>query len=244
MNKIILFITSLFLFSVLPLTAQTSVSFSPTDVEETFQVDISNTSLDLQLETIVTNTTDDTLMLKWERMVVSQPQNWLTQVCDNNFCYEPPVFTNYSPEQNINEPVVLLPGSEFKLIFHVLPKGVAGTGSWELPFYRIEEPATEIGRVTFKAVVGNLSSSVTVSKPRFTIYPNPASEYFEVTGGDKVDHIILYNMVGRVVRSFQAYDKRRYFINELPDGLYLVSFVSLDKGVLRTSRLSKRSYRP
>jgi hypothetical protein len=244
MNKIILFVAFLLLFPVWFVSGQSVLSISPADVEETFRVDISNTALDLQLETVVTNTSSDTLMLRWERMVISQPQGWLTQVCDNNFCYEPPVFTNYSVEHNINEPVVLLPGTSFKLIFHVLPKGEAGSGTYELPFYRIEAPEVEIAKATFKAIVGNLSNSSALSRPKFTLFPNPASEYFEVTGAERVDQVILYNLVGRMVKTFQAFEGRRYFINDLPDGLYLVSFVNFEKGVLRTSRLSKRSFRP
>ncbi len=243
MNKFIHFI-AFFLLPLFNISAQSILTFEPADVEEVFQADISNLSLDLQLETIVSNTSDDTLLLKWERMVLSQPQEWLTQVCDNNFCYEPPVFTNYSEEHNINEPVVILPGASFKLIFHVLPKGVAGTGSYELPFYHISDPTEEIAKVTFKAVVGNLSNTARLSRPRFTVFPNPASEYFEVSGNERIDQVVLYNLVGRTVKTFQAFDNRRYFINDLPDGLYLVSFVSLQKGVLRTARLSKRSYRP
>jgi hypothetical protein len=244
MNKIILFVAFLSFSFIGFVHGQGVLSISPADVEETFRVDISNTALDLQLETMVTNTSADTLLLKWQRVVVSQPQGWLTQVCDNNFCYEPPVFTNYSAEHNINEPVVLLPGASFKLIFHVLPKGEAGVGSYELPFYRIEAPELEVAKVTFKAVVGNLSNTAALSRPKFTIFPNPTSEYFEVSGVDRVDQVILYNVVGRMVKTFQTFENRRYFVNDLPDGLYLVSFVSFDKGVLRTSRLSKRSYRP
>lgn len=221
--------------------------FEPSTVEKNYTGDISNSGLDIELHTLVKNLSDDTLYLRWERVIVNQPIEWWTQVCDLNFCYDPPVSTNIDLEKGINEPVVLLPKDSFDLIFHVLPNGREGIGEFELPFSMVEDKEEIISKVKFIARVGTTTSSNDLfsEAKRITVFPNPAVDYFQLSSSKNINAVAVYSIIGKKVKSFNTvFDGKKYDIADLPNGLYLVSLMNDKEGVLRTLRLSKRTFRP
>ena len=228
------------------LSAQEALSFSPIEVEETFVVDLSNSNLDLELYSTVRNNTADTLMLKWERVVIDQPTDWNTQVCDKNFCFSEDISSNYNDITGVKQPVLLAPEDTFKLIFHVLPKGIAGVGTFELPFSRIGGDNELLNTVTFKATIESNATTSTTNfiDRRISIYPNPAVEYFQLSSTQGVDEVVVYSLLGKKVKTFSTYGVQRFDVSDISDGLYLVSLISAQSGVVRTVRLSKRSFRP
>lgn len=76
--------------------------------------------------------------------------------------------------------------------------------------------------------------------PTIKIFPNPASDYIELTDNDKVAKIVVFNLVGKEMKRFDTENGQRYNISELPKGMYLVQL--LDKGgqTIVTQRVSKR----
>jgi hypothetical protein len=76
--------------------------------------------------------------------------------------------------------------------------------------------------------------------PTIKIFPNPATDYIELSQNDKVAKVVVFNLVGKELKRFDAADGQRYNISELPKGLYLVQL--LDKGgqTIVTQRVSKR----
>lgn len=76
------------------------------------------------------------------------------------------------------------------------------------------------------------------------VFPNPTTDSFMVVDNLLVNEIVLYNIIGRKVKSFEFQNKRKYSLAELPDGMYFVSLISLEDGVLKTVRISKRAMRP
>jgi hypothetical protein len=228
-----------------PLAAQPILSVEPNPSEKNFQVDLSDLDLDLEVPAIVKNLSRDTLRLKWVRVVMKKPSEWSTQVCDNNFCYLPQVSTNYDARIGLREAVVLPPDSAFTLTLHVLPNGAPGEGAFDLDLSLTSDPDNVVETVVFKAKVSGLTTSLArLTRESSRVFPNPAAEYFELSGADNIDQIVVYNMVGRRVRAFTATPGKRYYLAGLPDGLYLVSLVSHRHGVVKTMRLSKRDMRP
>jgi hypothetical protein len=73
-----------------------------------------------------------------------------------------------------------------------------------------------------------------------SIYPNPATEYITVSNEDAVKSIVLFNMVGRKMRTFTIEKGERYEIGDLPNGLYVVQLFSKSNKVLTTQRLTKK----
>lgn len=72
------------------------------------------------------------------------------------------------------------------------------------------------------------------------IFPNPATEYIEVTAKQEIKEITIINMIGRRVKSFRFVDDQRYYIGDLPQGMYLVQFIDTREKVLTTHRVNKR----
>jgi len=76
---------------------------------------------------------------------------------------------------------------------------------------------------------------------KITVYPNPAVDYIAITdSNEKVQQIIIYNLIGRKVKSFVAAPDTKYGVSELPKGMYIVQLLDKRKKVVTTQRVSKR----
>ena len=73
-----------------------------------------------------------------------------------------------------------------------------------------------------------------------SIYPNPTTDYITVNNEDAVKNIVLFNMVGRKMRTFTAEKGERYEVSDLPNGLYVVQIFGKNNKVLTTQRLTKK----
>ena len=76
--------------------------------------------------------------------------------------------------------------------------------------------------------------------PTIKIFPNPASDYIELTQNDKVSKVVVFNLVGKEMRRFDAGDGQRHNISDLPKGLYLVQLLDKAGQTIVTQRVSKR----
>lgn len=76
--------------------------------------------------------------------------------------------------------------------------------------------------------------------PTIKIFPNPAIDYIELSQNDKVSQVVVFNLVGKEMRRFDAGDGTRYNVSELPKGLYLVQLVDRTGQTIVTQRVSKR----
>lgn len=75
----------------------------------------------------------------------------------------------------------------------------------------------------------------------FTIYPNPTTEFIMIDDYDEnLEQIVVYNLVGRKVRTFDTIANKKYSLADLPNGLYLVQLVNNNNKVLTTQRVKKR----
>jgi len=72
------------------------------------------------------------------------------------------------------------------------------------------------------------------------IYPNPATSYIELTNSSTVDQILIYNVVGKKMKSFIVKDDGKYNVSDLPHGMYLVQLIGTNNKIIKTQRLSKR----
>jgi len=243
-HPILFFCTVLFFGLTGSLSGQIVVE--QTSIDSVFEVDLSDSFLDLELKTKITNTSDDTVRLKWTRLELDKPGEWDTQVCDNVECYVPIVSSNIDPDLGVDAPVVLPPDSSLQMILYVLPNSTPGTGRIELDLALEESPNDIIETIVYlpdvrQATVTDIQEWL---EPGLRMYPNPATSFFELTSSNYVDEVVITNMIGRRVASFRAVDGKRYPVYNLPDGIYLVSLVNYEYGILRTMRLGKRGLRP
>lgn len=224
--------------------AQKYLSIESTSVEQKVSLDLNDWGAETELHTTVTNISNQTIFLKWKRNIINQPLGWQTQICDDFAYYTPEVGTNYDLRYHLNTPVELAPGASFEFSLHIQPQGSSGRGVYEIPFSLTKNPDKTIGTIIFTANIEDIDASKDFSRASLRLFPNPAVDYFEITPNAPVDQIVVYNLIGRKVKSYDAKDSTRYDISDIPAGLYLVSLINEKKGVLKTLRLNKRVLRP
>lgn len=74
-----------------------------------------------------------------------------------------------------------------------------------------------------------------------SIYPNPATDHFKISDTKDLESIIIYNLIGKPVKTIKDFSDNMFFIDELQDGTYLVQFNSKNNNTLQTSKLTKRN---
>jgi hypothetical protein len=78
-------------------------------------------------------------------------------------------------------------------------------------------------------------------RPELSVFPNPATEYVAVQdNSDAVGQIVVFNILGKKQRIFEAAKGENYYIGDLSKGVYLVQLVGKNKQVLKTQKIEKR----
>lgn len=83
-------------------------------------------------------------------------------------------------------------------------------------------------------------TSQSISTPtQLQIFPNPAVNYIGVSNSDDAQQVVVYNLVGRKMKSFSATNGEKYYVGDLKRGMYLVQILGNNNKVLTTQRVSK-----
>lgn len=228
-------------FTITPALAQLEVSPNPW-IGTIDDLDLTDLYAEGVAHAKMKNTSGDTLYVRWEVVVISAPAEWKFLFCDKNQCYSTTTTTNWDPANDIEEPAILAPGEEGTMDLHIRPRLVAGACEVEVRLSLISNPNNVLTTGVFQVTVPTGVDEISVRNLR--IFPNPSSDYFAVTNSQGLHKIVMYNVVGRAVRSFEVLEGKKYYIADLPDGIYLASLVGNNDEVLRTLRVSKRSLRP
>jgi hypothetical protein len=77
-------------------------------------------------------------------------------------------------------------------------------------------------------------------EPKISIFPNPTTDFFEIQSSREIDKIVVFNLIGRELKSFNAEVDRKYSVGDLPNGMYLVQVFDENNKVITTQRLQKR----
>jgi hypothetical protein len=56
---------------------------------------------------------------------------------------------------------------------------------------------------------------------------------------DIIEKVVVYNIIGRQVKSYKAIDNFKYTINDLPEGIYIIRLLNAQGGTVKTIRLNK-----
>jgi hypothetical protein len=88
----------------------------------------------------------------------------------------------------------------------------------------------------------SFTQGLSIQQPatKITIYPNPATDFIRISNDDAVSKVVIYNMVGREVRAYEAVRGEQYRISDLSNGMYLVQLYGQNKKILTTQRFQKR----
>ncbi len=78
-------------------------------------------------------------------------------------------------------------------------------------------------------------------QPAISIYPNPATNYISIDNDENVKSIIIFNLVGRKMLTFDNIRKdEQYDVSTLSNGMYLVQVTDQANKIITTQRISKR----
>lgn len=73
------------------------------------------------------------------------------------------------------------------------------------------------------------------------IFPNPATDFFQINESENIKKVMLINMLGKTIRVFEAItDNKQYNVSDLPRGMYLIQIVSKQNKILTTKRIKKQ----
>ena len=227
--KQILLLLSFFLSFTL--SAQVSLAVTVPDGSVTAL----STEDDVTAKGTIKNIGDTTVTVKWKRNVIALTDGWETAVCDKFLCYLP----NIEETPDADFYLVLEPGGESNFDVHVYPFGMEGAAIVEVTATDVNNPENTItGRYEFNQ---NTTSTTTVYKPEIKIYPNPTVNFISLTDSDYVERLVIYNIVGRPVKIFNANYSNLYNVIDLPTGMYLVRLMDENDKTIKTVRLSKKS---
>lgn len=78
-------------------------------------------------------------------------------------------------------------------------------------------------------------------RAQIQVFPNPAISHISLTHSEGVHRVVIYNLVGRKLKTFQQIDAdKKYFIGDLTKGIYLVQIMDENNAIITTRRVSKR----
>jgi hypothetical protein len=228
------------------LGAQDVLTVDPNPYIESFEVDLSDNWSEPIAHAYITNETSEEFLMRWDRVVIDAPAEWEYRVCDGNQCYGLSTSTNWE----IGNPAFQIPDTlsanevESTLDLHVLPRGVAGVGTIHVNLYNADDPEELVTTAVFEVTISGVSSVSEQERQRLQVFPNPTDNFIELSNTDVVDQVLVYNLLGKQVRSFDVVKSEKYSLIDLPNGIYMVSLLNNEEGILKTVRVSKRTVRP
>jgi len=205
--------------------AQTMLTLEPNPVSMV----VKSNDLDVAGKASLKNNSKDTLIVKWSRKIENITQGWSSAVCDKNFCYIPTIDTMK---------LVLAPGEISNMDIHVYPMGISGSAKVTLRIEQVGSPDNFVSGAYFFNQTTPLKSDV--EKDAIQLYPNPAPEYFMVTSPVVLGKIELYNITGDKAKVYYAYKNKRYYIDDVPSGIYMVRLLNLQQEIVKTVVLKKK----
>lgn len=84
------------------------------------------------------------------------------------------------------------------------------------------------------------STSAASQDIELRVYPNPTTDYLKINNNNVVDQIAVYNLAGKRIKSFNYSNGQKYYVGDLPRGMYLIELTNSNHRRLATRRISVR----
>jgi len=189
---------------------------------------------EIYIDILITNNNSEDINIYWNfEPAASYPANWKTQICDLNLCY---LFDNLSSLPTL--PNVIEAGQEVK--FTIKVKNVVESLPVNGSSYGILRLFDDPDKTNEVASSSPLTSTKDISNDDLVIYPNPTTESFQLMNDASVSNISIYNIVGRLEKTFNHSNGMIHDVTDLRSGMYLVRLENKNGDVLKSMRLSKK----
>jgi hypothetical protein len=157
---------------------------------------------------------------------------WQSQVCDlNNICFP----WNVDKSTKVNK----LPGfGTNKMSFQLKPNNVVDTGIVIMNIYSDVAYTNLLDSVSIFLNISlpPNSSKILNSDREISIYPNPATSYFQLNGNPNIGKIEVFNMIGKKIKTFEK-SQTSYNVRDLRNGMYLLRLHDAKGQVMKVIRL-------
>ncbi|MCS6930164.1 MAG: T9SS type A sorting domain-containing protein [Saprospiraceae bacterium] len=200
----------LFALAISTAVAQTTFSVSATEVWKIAP----HTEPDVQGHFTITNLTNQVQTIRWTRTIVRITPGCLSQVCDLNLCYTPPVSTQTFDMQ---------PNQAGLIIMHFLNYDsiVGAEAVIRLRMSNENVPADSV-TVTFLFTSPTSKANQPLPPATVKVYPNPTTDGFWLSNAEVVRSMRVLSLDGREVARFLASPGAYYSLAEQPQGSYII----------------------
>ena len=181
--------------------------------------------------TTVTNTTSQPLNVVWTREIVSGSTAWQYQVCDKNSCWENSV---------ISKTFNLAVGETARIDVKLLHGGVVQNGVTNLKLNVVGADANQALNTRIEWLKTAVKTSDYINAADLKLFPNPTTDYFQLNKYDGVNKVIMFNLMGKQVKSFDIADGKSFYVADFTSGMYLVRVLDKNDKIIKTVRLNKR----
>jgi Secretion system C-terminal sorting domain len=189
-------------------------------------------SFEVKGKSVLKNTASQTKRFVWQRNIINMTNGWQSLVCDVNQCWTSSV--SVSPDT-----LILAPNGTSNLDVYIRPNHISGAATIELKVTEVGNSANTLtGRYLFSPTTSVRDYSKTSMGIR--VFPNPTTDYFMVSdNSDIVEKVVIYNIIGRQMKSYKALDNFKYTVQDLPEGIYIIRLLNGSGNTIKTIRLNK-----
>jgi Secretion system C-terminal sorting domain len=220
---------TLFITAILRGGAQVTITLTPDVVNTTLNAD----SFEVRAKATLKNTSTVTKKFTWTRTIKKMTAGWACLVCDKNTCWASTVSTPL-------DQIELAAGATSNIDVYIRPDKKLGAANVEVQVYEVGNSSNTVtGLYNFLTTTSTRTRDLKDNGTTLRIYPNPAVDFFQITDNDLVEKVVIYNIIGRQMRSYKAVEGMKYTVNDLPDGLYIIRLLSGNGATVKTVRLSK-----
>lgn len=193
-------------------------------------MDITASDSDAPAHSTLNNTGDQTRTIVWEKNIIEKTEEWDIALCDKNNCYFPSVNS---------KTVIMDANTSTNLDVHAYPNGVEGYAIVEINNYDSADSTVQVTGLYYFNYNPNSSKDVVV-KRKITLFPNPAINSFSIKElNEQSSQVIVFNLLGREVKRFDANNEPSFDISELTRGNYLVQ-IQDQEGKTQTTKLLQK----
>ena len=128
--------------------------------------------------------------------------------------------------------------------------GLEGCCTMKLHFFLDGDINDTLGTVGYDIRINDPDCALTDTEEEIAsairVFPNPMTNYFQIDGNESntVKELVVYNLIGRQVRTFDAINQSQFDMSGLPQDIYLVGMVGSNGEILKTVRLSRQFITP
>jgi len=222
---------SFLVFTSFAIKAQ--IVFNP----DSITVNASSDSTEIVAAFEVTNSYSSTVSFWWKLVKSDEfPEEWVTQVCDNNTCYFEDI--DKCPKNNPNVMDSGVTSSNFSV--KIKPHNIEANTLMYYNVYSDSDCTNQIASLPLNVSIGAVSVDKDIIHSKLTVFPNPTTDKFMLSHSEGIAKLEIYNIAGKLMKSYRVSKSKEYLVSDLRNGLYLVRFLDEQDRVSRVMRLSKK----